>query len=1697
MSLSGLSGYLDIPNANLRVAGAVQTGTINVGSARIFATYDLDVVTAKGNTTPYTIGFSNPTTGLATTSNAQIGGNLTVSSNLTVGGSVSSNLELASNLILNEDLFLVGNTQIRNNSNVVTEFTGPHGRPQATLTKFPEIQMTEKAKAGYVVSASSSLSNNSPHYAFDNDIGATSGEVYSWQSGAVNYDTSGGGWLGGTGAAYSTTVGGTTYYGEWIQLKLPLSIDLSHVDIYPQTHASVDLTGRTPQTGKLVGSTNGTTWVLLKDFTLTQPPETGYARIDVATANYYTYFRLVAETTFGGVYGNYTGFAEMKLFGTPEVETAGDISQDTTLKSIYNTPSNLDANVYLDGDLGATLTNQISGGPALTGTGATYDSAGKYWSLDGSTESNVVTGDLAFQGDQPHSVSLWFNSSNLETNVANSTIYHIGTAAATGDATHRVYLGNKNLVWNYGKDTELPLKANTWHHLTHTYEGVGGYRTLYLDGRKVESAYAGDTAGDYPPFPMSGYSQGGYTVTASSEYSTSYLAWEAFNDVNSLHDHGWVSQNVSGIYNPTYNTGVGSSRLSSTVPFGEWVKLELPYKVFVNNISLWGRATGTVEFPKSFYIYGSNDDVNWDTVLTVTDNTDINLTTYTDFQMDISTTAYKYFAMVVTKTAGNAGFTSIGDLRLYGHKENDLIRFPDATNVRKYPDTAMVSNGPQRGYTVSASSSHINFPPNYAFDNVDSTFYHTDGTQYVTATGAYQGSNTLNGVNGEWLSLQLPNKIDLSSVHIYPRTSFTSQSADSITIVGSNDGSSWTTLTSVTGLTYTDSTATIINVNSNTGYKYFAIIAQKVLGTNGGTGGGAGHWVLTTLELYGTQESTPVLARLGGAFEGKVANFRVYNKCIKEDQALELWDAQKDQFGLAKSSMTFYKGRVGIGTTEPQAALTVADEVAIPKSGEFPPGPMTNYETYFKDHGLFRASASSEFSTNYPAWEAFDDGSDVQMDSWEQGGTSFTTSTGYITSPGTEPTTNSIAGPWVQLELPYTILLSSWSFRPVKHSTLANVGRDRAPQDGYLFGSVDGSTWSVVENWTDRTSWADGHTSIFNVTTSTYYKYFRLVWTRTRPGGSYSAVAAVLEISFFGTPETTTKYSTLHDGELTLTKSLNVPRIGPALSQRDLIPRRENLQIEYDTSSRTHYESLLYGVVDSSGKQNGGLVGGSATYNPGARAFKFNGGSDLIYSQSPSFFYAGNFVHTFSTWVRFSSLPAGAAAAYLFSGGGTSAGTAILHAVTNNGSRVSLSLDTYYIHYNYNFQIGQWYNITTVYDGKLDRNRVRSYVNGVQLTDVVASSNEGAILNLMASASANFGKYFNNTANTLYGYMSGMRFYDVALTGGEALQIYNAGRNFDASFLRIQDTAVSIGSHTPVVALDVGGRIKSQASTVLTFTGQHRCVPEGPMEPGLIVSADKNRYVNLNGGLKTGSKAITIDESLPVVALSNVSQDKSCFGVVSSVEGVGTSRSETKGGFISETPKVLGDNRAIVNSVGEGALWVVNTGGPLESGDYVTTSNVAGYGQRQDDDVLHNYTVAKITMDCDFTASNVATQAPKKVETLVTVEEGVWSNLSAYNRSSETQTQYINGENVVLTEGEWSNLATEEQNTYSDTTITTYYEIRRGENLLDENGNIQWEDTDGVEPGYKVRFLTSDGTQTDEANAVHIAAFVGCTYHCG
>jgi hypothetical protein len=290
------------------------------------------------------------------------------------------------------------------------------------------------------------------------------------------------------------------------------------------------------------------------------------------------------------------------------------------------------------------------------------------------------------------------------------------------------------------------------------------------------------------------------------------------------------------------------------------------------------------------------------------------------------------------------------------------------------------------------------------------------------------------------------------------------------------------------------------------------------------------------------------------------------------------------------------------------------------------------------------------------------------------------------------------------------------------------------------------------------------------------------------------------------------------------------------------------------------------------------------------------------------------------------------------------------------------------------------------------------------------------------------------------------------------------------------------------------------SNTSLNFTGQHRTfikdVPftEAGGFEGLIVSASQNKYIKMDGGIEVGSNAITTNESLPIVTISNTSKDKKCFGVISESEDPET-REDKYGNLVSVVMKESGDTRVYINSVGEGAIWVTDINGNLESGDYITTSNVAGYGMKQDSEFLANYTVAKITMDCDFEPVTQPVQQMVK-------------ELSNVNYWIETTYS-----NVALEE--YSNLAEENRRTVTDNETVTYQAIGRTEstieqegwthevrqelvNVLDEHGQLQWEDhpTD-TEKAYKIRYLTSDGTQTDEANAVHIAAFVGCTYHCG
>jgi hypothetical protein len=192
---------------------------------------------------------------------------------------------------------------------------------------------------------------------------------------------------------------------------------------------------------------------------------------------------------------------------------------------------------------------------------------------------------------------------------------------------------------------------------------------------------------------------------------------------------------------------------------------------------------------------------------------------------------------------------------------------------------------------------------------------------------------------------------------------------------------------------------------------------------------------------------------------------------------------------------------------------------------------------------------------------------------------------------------------------------------------------------------------------------------------------------------------------------------------------------------------------------------------------------------------------------------------------------------------------------------------------------------------------------------------------------------------------------------------------------------------------------------ILNFTGQHRCItPNQDLYTsryiGYIVSST-GKYKNINSkyGKNNIKQNIEVDDALPIVELSTIAYDKKVFGVISLTQANDFAyKQET---FVSILPRDCGNARIFCNGCGEGSIWCSDYNGILENGDYVATSPIAGLGMKQDDDILHGYTVAKITMDCDFEPKLIP------VEVVEQEEYEYWGTSNIVNTDENVAGKYI------------------------------------------------------------------------------------------
>jgi hypothetical protein len=266
------------------------------------------------------------------------------------------------------------------------------------------------------------------------------------------------------------------------------------------------------------------------------------------------------------------------------------------------------------------------------------------------------------------------------------------------------------------------------------------------------------------------------------------------------------------------------------------------------------------------------------------------------------------------------------------------------------------------------------------------------------------------------------------------------------------------------------------------------------------------------------------------------------------------------------------------------------------------------------------------------------------------------------------------------------------------------------------------------------------------------------------------------------------------------------------------------------------------------------------------------------------------------------------------------------------------------------------------------------------------------------------------------------------------------------------------------------------------FTGQHRNITDDKKlyskdYKGYIVRST-GKYKNLNSKYHMDSikDNIIMDDALPIIELTSKAYDKSCWGVISRYEDTSnTVREYATGHFISCMDIDNGDHRLIVNGCGEGSIWVSDYNGFLENGDYITTSPIAGIGMKQDDDILRNYTVAKITMDCDFNPKLIPVEVIKQEEYIVWNTSNIQYVYDSSNIDSNTSNITIMTSNIMT-----SNVLDEQGN--------PVYEYK-----LDESSNIIYDYE------YDMKYIKLDGDIVDkyyyENNSnVYRMAFVGCSY---
>jgi hypothetical protein len=418
-------------------------------------------------------------------------------------------------------------------------------------------------------------------------------------------------------------------------------------------------------------------------------------------------------------------------------------------------------------------------------------------------------------------------------------------------------------------------------------------------------------------------STSGYVVTASSNNGGLDPGYKLFN--NNTSDY-WHTDYPLYSSTPPY-TYTASNAISTYN--GEWVTIDLGQNIKLDNVSLYNRNGYTNQAASQFVILGGSDNLNWNLLSNVTSTSWISL--LPNNIIVNSEQYYRYYAFVFTH-ANSVTNIALGELEFYGTPEYDpdahgtdvtvksVANVPNTDWLKVYYDAKDLDDG---GVTNvdDLTPSGINDGTATNVTVSDGAFVFDGGTTTNITTTTATG---MGGDNAFSISLWFNPTSQVGSVDNCLVT-FGNQTSREQFLLTYNPNKLLAQFfgngmnIDVPGGIQFGRWYHVVLTYPGGGQYNMSIYADGIKGSNNNAGTNLSGLIPTNAAV----ELGKYTNSYNQGFNGSIANFRLFNRALTQDEIYQLYAYQKEYFGHGDLSMTLKAGRLGIGTSEPRALLDV------------------------------------------------------------------------------------------------------------------------------------------------------------------------------------------------------------------------------------------------------------------------------------------------------------------------------------------------------------------------------------------------------------------------------------------------------------------------------------------------------------------------------------------------------------------------------------------------------------------------------------------------------------------------------------------------------------------------------------------------------------------------------------------------------